>query len=485
MDLYSGYFLPDHLVKDFRFKTLTFENYGKQINLKVPEMDENQLTSVMLDVKKHHQEYLKNLHTNDIISIIDQAVQKWLNPNYEFRQFAEEALPIITGYDYEMVRLFLSSYLRTFRKQNLQRIVEEDFSNPLILDEFRPRKSGGLTRAYGPELITHIFSGNVPALPLWSLVSGLLVKSATLGKVSSSEPLFPALFAKTLAEIDPKLAKTMAITWWQGGNNLLETTAFKQSQVVIAYGGDKAINEISKKVPPYVRLIKHGHKVSYGVITKECLTGSLASQSAQRAAKDVSWFDQQGCLSPHVFYVENGGKYTPREFASLLAREMFNFDSKLKRAKLTPAETNAILKFRSDVEFQSFSNNKVELLASETGTNWTVSYREEQDHFPVSVLNRVVTVIPIDSLEEIKENTKQIKQFTQTVGIACPPQKFQFLINILGECNVNRICFIGEMSQPEAGWHHDGRFNLGDLVFWCDVESSVENMMDKFDPYRE
>jgi hypothetical protein len=482
---YSGYFLPEHLVSEFQFKTLLFENFGKQIKLKVPEMTETQLSSVMLDIKRHRQECLSRLDTNDIISIIDQAVEKWLTPNYELRQFAEEVLPVITGYDHEMVRLFLSRYFRAFRKQKLQRIVEEDFSNPLVLDEFRPRKAGGLTRAYGPDLITHIFSGNVPALPLWSLVSGLLLKSATLGKVSSSEPLFPSLFAKTIAEIDQNLAKTMAITWWKGGNDELERTAFQLSQTVIAYGGEDTINQISQKVPSHVRFIKHGHKVSFGVITNECLTGSLAWQSAQRAAKDASWFDQQGCLSPHVFFVEKGGKYTPRDFTRLLAHEMANFEHKMKRAKLTTAETSAILKVRSDAEFQSFTNNKVELLASEDGTSWTVIYNEGTDDFPLSVLNRHVTVIPIEKIEDIKDKTNRIRNFIQSVGVVCPPQKFQSLIHILGECGVNRISFLGEMSQPEPGWHHDGRLNLGDLVYWCDVESSVENIMDKFDPNRD
>jgi cytochrome c551/c552 len=483
--LYTGFFLPENVVNEIHFKTLLFENHGKEVELTVPEMTATQLCTVILTVKRHREEYLSKLHTNEIIAIIDHAVQKWLNPNYELRQFAEEVLPVITGYDDEMVRLFLSRYLRGFRKEKLQRIVDEDFHNPLVLDEFRPRKAGGLTRAYGPELITHIFSGNVPALPLWSLVSGLLVKSATLGKVSSSEPLFPVLFVKTIAEIDPKLAKAMAITWWKGGNDELEQTVFRQSQTVIAYGGKDTINQISQKVPSHVRLVQHGHKVSFGVITKECLTESLAWQSAQRAAKDTSWFDQQGCLSPHVFYVEKGGKYTPRDFARLLAHEMANFDHKMKRAKLSPAETNAILKVRSEIEFQSYTNDKVELLASEGGTSWTVIYREEQDEFPMSVLNRLVTVIPIDHVEELKDMTKRVRHVIQTVGLACPPQKFQSLIHILGECGVNRISFLGEMSQPEPGWHHDGRFNLGDLVYWCDVESSVESMMDKFDPYRD
>lgn len=465
-------------------QTLSFSNHGREIKLRVPKLSGEQLSQMMKIVKKNRSEYLQQLKVNEIVDILDEAVHKWLDPQYELRRLAEEMLPVITGYDQEMIRLFLSRYLRHFRKEKLQRIIDQDFPNPLVLDEFRPRMAGGLHRAYGPELTTHIFSGNVPALPLWSMVSGLLVKSATIGKVSSSEPLFPVLFAKTLEELDPKLAETMAIVWWKGGNEELEKVAFQNSEAIIAYGSEQTTTQISQKVPTGVRLLIHGQKVSFGVITNECLEGTKAWETAHLAAHDASWFDQQGCLSPHVFYVERGGKISPKDFARMLAHEMANFEQKMPRATLSTEENNAILRTRSQAEFQSFSSEGIELLSSEEGTSWTVMYREEAE-FPFSVLNRVITVVPVDSIEEIPGKFREVKGVVQTVGVACSPQKFQPLIQLLGESGVNRICALGQMPQPEPGWHHDGRFNLADLVHWCDVESSVEIMMDKYDPYRD
>jgi hypothetical protein len=466
------------------FQTLSFSNHGRELQLQVPILTVDQLSEVMTEIKKNRSEYLQHLKVNEIVDILDQAINKWLDPQYELRKLAEELLPIITGYDQEMVRLFLSRYLRHFRKEKLQRIIDQDFPNPLVLDEFRPRIAGGLYRAYGPELTTHIFSGNVPALPLWSMVSGLLVKSATLGKVSSSEPLFPVLFAKTLEQIDSRLAQTMAILWWKGGNEELEKVAFQRSEAVIAYGSEQTTKQIAKKIPSKVRLLIHGQKVSFGIISNECLEGTKAWETAHLAAHDASWFDQQGCLSPHVFYVERGGKITPKDFARMLAHEMANFEHKMPRASLSTEENNAILKARSQAEFQSFGNEEIELISSEAGTSWTVIYREESE-FPFSVLNRVVTVVPIDTIDEIPAKLTEVKDVVQTVGVACSPQKFRPLINLLGQWGVNRICALGQMPQPEPGWHHDGRFNLADLVRWCDVESSVEIQMDKYDPYRD
>jgi hypothetical protein len=38
------------------------------------------------------------------------------------------------------------------------------------------------------------------------------------------------------------------------------------------------------------------------------------------------------------------------------------------------------------------------------------------------------------------------------------------------------------MNRAPAGWHHDGRFNLLDLVRFTDLESSAERFADSYDP---
>ncbi len=39
------------------------------------------------------------------------------------------------------------------------------------------------------------------------------------------------------------------------------------------------------------------------------------------------------------------------------------------------------------------------------------------------------------------------------------------------------------MTSPEAGWHHDGRFNLLDLVILTEIEHSAEAAADDFAAY--
>jgi hypothetical protein len=42
---------------------------------------------------------------------------------------------------------------------------------------------------------------------------------------------------------------------------------------------------------------------------------------------------------------------------------------------------------------------------------------------------------------------------------------------------------LGAMTAPQAGWHHDGRFNLLDLVRMVDIEASTEHAAEHFTAY--
>jgi hypothetical protein len=55
----------------------------------------------------------------------------------------------------------------------------------------------------------------------------------------------------------------------------------------------------------------------------------------------VAW-NQLGCLSPHVIYVENGGALTPEQFAEMLARQLAQREKHEPRGEL-PAESAAVI----------------------------------------------------------------------------------------------------------------------------------------------
>src|SRR5262249_28279493 len=156
------------------------------------------------------------------------------------------------------------------------------------------------TAVIAPRLMTHIMAGNIPGAGIPDLIFACAVRAASLVKSSADDPLLPALFAESLAEMDPDLGDCIAVVWWPGGDQTIEKPVFSRSDCVIAAGSDETIRAVQQRVKS--RFIGYGHRLSFGFIGKEALTDAKAV--ARRAALDVAMYDQQGCLSPHLFYVE-------------------------------------------------------------------------------------------------------------------------------------------------------------------------------------
>ena len=469
------YFLPGIDVERLGTTPLTFDAGPEPVTLHLPQLTPAVLDTLSAQLLDIQASALAPRPITDIVEVIDQVVQLWLDPHYPYRQQAEALLPTITRYSPPMVRHGLDTLLPAFRKEALWRLLQAELGDPLVLDTFRPRPhAGGRTRAYGPRLITHIFSGNVPALPAWSLICALLTKSASLGKSASEEPLFAALFARSLYEVCPEIGACIAIGWWKGGETALEATACARAEAVIAYGSDTTTRDLQRRVPPEVRFLAYSHKLSFGVIGRDMLTAEQAAQLVRQAAYGVSVFDQQGCVSPHVLYVECGGAVSPRQFAALLAQGMTAVHAELPRGPLPLADSTAIRHLRGSYEFKQLAGEPVELWCSAPGTAWTVIY-EETETFAASCLNRTIRVHPLADLQELAARLVPIRAYLQTVGVALSPARLPALAEQLGRLGVTRLCALGRMPWPRLTWHHDGRGNLLDLLHWTDIEDDVDD----------
>jgi hypothetical protein len=98
---------------------------------------------------------------------------------------------------------------------------------------------------------------------------------------------------------------------------------------------------------------------------------------------------------------------------------------------------------------------------------------------------RCVQVVAVDELEAAADALAPHAPFLQTAGVAVQPQRLQPLALRLALAGITRVCAIGTMTAPEAGWHHDGGFNLRDLVRIAEIESSAERAADRLAPYAQ
>ncbi|MEP6559260.1 MAG: acyl-CoA reductase [Burkholderiales bacterium] len=471
------------------WQTLRYAAHGSLLDVEVPLLSDVQMQNLAAQVRRAAQARLQPMPLDAIIGVIDRAVARLLDANDPVRREVDELLPIVTGFDAEMVCLGLTTYLQTFRAPQLQRFVAQDFANPKVLDGFQPALKGGAVRAFGPQLLTHVWAGNVPGLPLWSLACGLLVKAGNIGKLPSAEPVFATLFARLLCEVHPPLADCLAVVWWKGGQPGPAATLYGASDIVLAYGGNAALREVRDQVPASTRFIGYGHKLGLTLVGRAALDRQRGPSAARRAALDIARWEQQGCYSSHAVYVERGAALSPREFAQHLAAELANLGQRHPRRVLALDEAEAVAAWRRAAEWRAIAvTNDAgagnELLGDEAAP-WALAYSEQPQPLVPTAGQRCVQVSAVDALDDVLPLLAPHAAFLQTVGLATTPAELYRLGEALGRVGVTRIAPLGGMTQPEAGWHHDGRFNLADLVRMVEIEQAAERAADAFAPYAQ
>ncbi len=444
----------------------------------VPDLTPAQIQAVTATVREQAARHLRTMPVSAIIERIDRAILRLLDPTDPARQNLDHWLPRTCELDPDMVRLNLNRYLKTFRSPGLHRFVAEDLPNPKALDEFQPLPKGGWGLALGPSQLVHLWAGNVPALPLWSLVSGLLVKAGNVGKLASAEPVFATVFVQTLIEVEPNWRDALALLWWPGGDAEREAAAWGQAERVIAYGADATLAALRQRLPQGVAWLAHGHKIGFGVLARQALTARHAPEWAHLAAQDVARHDQGGCYSPHVFYVQRGGHVSPTEWAERLFHALQNQHMRHPRRRPSTDEARALAQWRQSHEWGTGAR----LLSGDGGD---VVVLDDPCPLAPGPGLRCVQVVAIDALDQVAGLVAPARRWLQSAGLAVAPDQWPGLSMALGQAGVTRVCAIGAMTAPEAGWHHDGGHSMRDFLRWVEVEHALETQSELLAPYAD
>lgn len=254
--------------------------------------------------------------------------------------------------------------------------------------------------------------------------------------------------------------------------------------VLMVYGGDTALAAWQRQVPPGVRFLPHGHKLSAGLVSASALDAGQSQATARQAAMDMVRWDQQGCYSPQVFYVERGAQVSPKEFACQMAGELAALQHRFARRALSLEEGASVAKWRQSLVLQGLQGADVTVLGP-ADAPWSLAYIDTPVAPPASALNRTACVVGVDSLDEAVVALSRQRAYLQTVGVAASPEALFRLAPLLADAGATRICALGTMATPEVGWHHDGRFSLLDLVRMVDIEASAEWAAESLASYRD
>src|SRR5690606_19718979 len=287
-----------------------------------------------------------------------------------------------------------------------------------------------------------------------------------------------------LREASPALADELAVVYWPGASDQVERAALEAAEVAVVYGGDATVADVRTRTPPTTRLVEYHHREGVGVVGAEAL-GSTPAAAA--VAEDVAWavsiFDQRGCVSPGVVFVEAPSAdpegahaepaplddhVTPAAFAGLLAASLRRLEDRLPSGALDAPERAALQQLRGTAELLG-AGGGASTLEHGGARSWTVVY-DPDGHLGGACVGRTVIVRPFGAPDELLAHLAPLASHLQTVGVTGLGERLEPLASELGRLGASRVTPFRTVPFPPPWWHHDGRGPLLDLVRWVDLE---------------
>lgn len=438
--------------------------------VRAPGLDEAGAARVAEAVRAAGREARRERSVEEVMAATSRAALRLADPSGETGRRAVERLRAEQGWPERLARETLEGMARGWREEALAGVLRSELGDPAVLDGWTeaPETGGGASRrrrASGPPLLFVVHAGNVPGVAVTAALRGLLARSGVLCKAPTSEPGLLGLFGRELARVDPLLGRSLAVTWWPGGEAPPEARVWSGAAgKVVVYGGSEAVDAHRRRLAAGAELLVYGPKVGLGAVLPDA---AREGRGARALARDVCAYEQAGCVSPRVVYVVGGG---PEEWAEALARGLEEETRRSPPPEPGPGEAVAVRSVRAEAEFRGYAGHgdAPRVLADREGLSWTVLVGG--DPAPrTEGLARVVRIHGIGSVEALEPRLAPLEDRIQALGYA-GRDGVDELAELAHRLGVARVAPFGEVAWPPPDWRHDGRHQILPLLRWTDWE---------------
>ena len=329
-------------------------------------------------------------------------------------------------------------------------------------------------------LFGFLMPGNVPGAGIHEVCAALLAGAGLIIKSASSEPLFFANFMRTLAEVDATVAARLAVVNFGRGDDAAMRGLWAACDGgVVAYGDDASIAALSAAAGGARPLAGFGSRLSGALVVPGA--SPSAAEAADGLARDVTLFEQRGCLSPHHVFVV-GDASEARGFAARLARALERLARRLPAPARLPLDAAAAIRaLRERARWRALaqrpagaSGHDVALWEGERvipapgetpgagmtesmtkSMTWTLIYDGTAD-FSATPGYRTVFVSALKSADELGERLGAAAGRLEAFALSAPPHVSDRLDAGLRRLGVTYVCEPGRMQSPPLDWLHGG-----------------------------
>ncbi len=312
-------------------------------------------------------------------------------------------------------------------------------------------------------LVGLILPGNVPGAGMHEFATALLAGCALMVKTATTEPFFFARFAQTLREVDAEVGGRVAVLNWSRDRDEITRSLRLNCDWIAAFGSDETIANLDSAEEPAAPapggtsalMARFGARFSGALVAAEVAGSPTALGAVDALARDISLFEQQGCLSPHHVFVESTDSGAVAEFAHALARALKRFAQRVPPPRRYGLEEAAALRrVRETARWRELGGQAVALMEGE-GLGWTIVF-DDRAAFTISPGYRTVTVSRVADLEDLRQRLMPVAGRIEAFAIASSSVRRESLRAFLASMDICYLCEPGAMQSPPLDWSHGG-----------------------------
>jgi acyl-CoA reductase-like NAD-dependent aldehyde dehydrogenase len=355
---------------------------------------------------------LRRRPVGETIAALVQAGERWAQ-NDELM----ERLAAASGLHPSMLREVLPSVAAMLDRDAMTALLE--------------REAGDVASA--PEWIACVVASNVPALAVPAIALACLAGSAVVVKSGHRDALSGPAFQEALAAVDPALAATVVPVTWPHDPGLDDVLL--DAPLAVLTGRDATVAALAARATGLVL----GHGTRYGAL----LLDGGAPLDLAAAARDITLYEQRGCLSPHVAYVTGDASAV----ADGLAEALATLAETLPPAPATVEDRARVRSFLDDAAWAG---------AQVRAGTWGAVVLESGTAFRPTCGARTIRVVALPDPAALAPLLPA--HAIECVGTNAP------LPPGLRARGVARVCPVGRMQRPPLSWPRGQRPALGSLL---------------------
>lgn len=388
----------------------------------------------------------RTLAPEAVVAALDQLGKRL--EGGEFDPLLRQYLPAGVGLD---------DLLPLLRRETLEKKVKTELGD----DPFSPADHGETAARRVPlGTLLHVAAGNMPGLPIYSVIEGLLCGNVNLLKLPHGDRGLSLAALSLLCQQEPELADFLYAFDLPSSDAETLKRLCGMADGVVTWGGDGAVASLRALAPTGCKLIEWGHRLGFAYIS-----GYEDEESELSAlARHIIATGQRLCSSCQVIFLDTAdrgsGEAFCEKFLPYLERAAALHRPPELGAQATLSGQAALLCRIVDGEAEG------EALFRGKGCSVILRPGEELELSPMEG-NVLVKLLPQDRLLPA---LRRQKGRLQTAGLLCQPEKREALTALLLRAGIARVTRAGSLSASFPGEAHDGEYPLQRYTRLADVE---------------